>query len=192
VVLAFLAVTFTPFPNWLAGRLIVPPRIESAEAIVVLGGGIEDSHTLSVISLRRTIQGIRLYRQGLAPTIIFSGGKAGQEVAEAKVMASLAVELGVPSTAIWVETKSNDTWTEALEVARLAQPKGVRKILLVTDPFHMKRASVAFERAGFQVLSASLEIAVANARKPEARLNLMRRVCQEAVARLYYWIRGQI
>lgn len=192
VLVLFLAVAFTPLPNLLASWLIVSPQIEAAEAIVVLGGGIEDSQTVSLISLGRTIQGIRLYRQGLAPTIVFSGGKAGQEVAEAAAMASLAAELGVPATAITVETQSNDTWTHALEVARLAQPKGVKKILLVTDPLHMKRASAAFEGVGFRVLPASRETALVTAQKPETRLMLMREVSQELLARLYYWIRGRL
>lgn len=192
LVLLFLAVAFTPLPNLLAGWLMIPSRIEAAGAIVVLGGGIEDSRTLSQVSLRRTIHGIRLYRQGLAPVMIFSGGNAGQEAAEGALMASLAAELGVPSGAIWVEAGSNDTWTEALEVARLVQPRGIRKILLVTDPFHMKRARASFERAGFQVLLASSETAAASIKKPEARLDVMRQVCQEAIARLYYWIRGRL
>lgn len=188
IVLAFLAVAFTPLPNLVAGWLTVPSRIEEAEAIVVLGGGIEDSRTLSQTSLQRTIYGIRLYRYGLAPTIIFSGGEAGQEVAEGALMASLAVELGIPPAAIWTETRSTDTWTEAFEVARLTRHTGVRRILLVTDPLHMKRAGAAFERAGFEVLRAAGETAVPNVQKPEARLGLMRQVCQEALAQLYYWV----
>jgi len=191
-VLLFLATAFTPFSNLLAGQFMIPPEIRAAEAIVVLGGGIEDSRTLSGASLRRTIHGIRLYRQGLAPVMIFSGGHAGQAATEGAVMASLAAELGVPNAAIWVEASSNDTWTEALEVARLAQPKGIRRILLVTDLFHMKRARTTFERAGFQVLPASSEATVADTKSPEARLDLMRQVCQEAIAGLYYWIRGQL
>jgi uncharacterized SAM-binding protein YcdF (DUF218 family) len=192
LVLVFLAVAFTPLPNLLAGLLIVPSRIEAAEAIVVLGGGIVDARTLSPASLRRTVEGIRLYRQGLAPIIIFSGGNAGQEASEGALMASLAGELGVPSTAIWVEAVSNDTWTQAQEVGRLARPKEIRRILLVTDSFHMKRAHAPFERVGFRVLPASSGTAAGAEKKPEARLELMRRVCQEAVARLYYWIRGKL
>lgn len=142
--LGFVAVAFTPLPNVLAVWLNVPSRIEPAGAIVVLGSGIEDARTPSLISLRRTIEGIRLYRRGLAPAIIFAGGTARQEAAKGTVMASVAAELGVPNTAILVETRSNDTWTEAFEVARLAQPRGVRRILLVTDPFHMRRATAAF------------------------------------------------
>lgn len=190
LVLGFLTVAFTPLANALAARLNVPSRIEAAGAIVVLGAGIEDARTLSPISLRRTIQGIRLYRRGLAPAIIFSGGQAGQEAAEAGLMAALAIELGIPFGVIWTETRSSDTWTEALEVARLAQPKGIKKILLVTDRFHMRRASAAFERAGFEVLPASGDAALENVRKPEGRLILMRQVCLEAFARLYYWVRG--
>lgn len=190
--LLFLFTAFTPLPNVLAGRLIVSSRIEAAEAIVVLGAGIINSRTPSPASLGRTIHAVQLYRQRLAPTIIFSGGSAGQAAAESAVMASLAVELGVPTYAIWAEAESNDTWTEATEVARLAQPRGIKRILLVTDLFHMRRASAAFERVGFQVLPAAWETAAMGAYKPEDRLMLMRQVGLEAFARLYYWIRSQL
>ncbi len=192
VIVSFLSVAYTPLPNLLARWRSVPSRVAAAEAIVVLGGGIEDGRTLSLVSLRRTVHGIRLYRQGLAPLMIFSGGTAGQGAAEGPVMALLAVELGIPSDAIWVETQSNDTRTEALEVARLVRPKQVRKILLVTDAVHMKRASTAFQRVGFEVLAAPAETVSANARTPEGRLYLMHQVSREALARLYYWVRERL
>lgn len=192
VLLLCVVAAFTGLSDLLADRLIVPERIEAADAIVVLSGGIEDSRTLSPASLRRTIQGIRLYRRGLAPTIVFSGGKAGQDAEEAEVMAALAIELGVPNTAIWVERRSNDTWTQTLEVARLAQPKGIRRILLVTDRLHMLRARTAFERAGFEVLAASDLTESSGARAPEARLLLMRQILQETFASLYYWLRERV
>lgn len=190
--LLFVVVIFTPLPNVLAARLVVPPRIEAAQAIVVLGAGLESPRTLSLLSLRRTVHGIRLYRQGLAPMIVFSGGRSGEEGVEGSVMASLAQELGIPSTVIWTETQSNDTWTEALEVAKIARPNRVRTILLVTDPFHMKRASVTFERVGFRVLPAAPEPELDSASKPEIRLGLMRQVCQEALAGVYYWVRSRL
>jgi uncharacterized SAM-binding protein YcdF (DUF218 family) len=190
--LLFVVVIFTPLPNVLAARLVVPPQIEGAEAIVVLGAGLESPRTLSLLSLRRTVHGIRLYRQGLAAMIVFSGGRSGEEGVEGSVMASLAQELGVPSTAIWTETQSNDTWTEALEVAKLAHPRGIRTILLVTDPFHMRRARAAFERVGFRVLPAGPDPSLDDASKPEIRLGLMRQVCQEALARAYYWVRSRL
>ena len=54
VVLLFLAVAFTPLPNLLARRLMIPSRIEAAEAIVVLGGGIVDTRQviLAAMSLK--------------------------------------------------------------------------------------------------------------------------------------------
>lgn len=189
VLLVLLVCGFTPVPEQLARALAVVPRIEAAHAIVVLGGGVVDKQTLSLTSLRRTIHGMRLYRRELAPILVFSGGMAGQDVSEGVLMAQLAVELGVPNDAVWVESQSNDTWTEASEVARLVRPHGVHRILLVTDPLHMRRAIRAFERAGFEVLPAGWELSVGGNPKPEMRLTLMREVGQEALAQLYYWAR---
>src|SRR2546426_10030947 len=64
---------FTPLPNHLAQALRPEPRLEPADAIVVLGGGIDPDGTLTPDSLYRVTQGIRLYKARLAPLIVFSG-----------------------------------------------------------------------------------------------------------------------
>lgn len=190
IVVLLAACAFTPLPNLAAQWLVVAARLEPAQAIVVLGAGVEDRKTLSLGSLKRTVHGIQLYRQGWAPIIVFSGGLAGQEAPEATVMAQLAIDLGVPRDVIWTEARSNDTRTEALEVARLMQPHGVRRILLVTHPLHMRRALTDFERAGFDVVPAGWEVAPGKNVKPEGRLSLMRDVGQELLAEIYYRVRA--
>ena len=190
VVVVVFAVPFTPAPSWVAGHLAVSPRLEPADAIVVLGGGVQSNRELSEQSMRRTIMGIRLFRRGLAPVLVFSGGTAGQTAAEADVMAALARELGIPAQRILVETVSFNTRSEAVEVARLIGPEGKRQILLVTDPFHMGRAQAVFERAGFVVRPAPSDPWVDGHRRPEGNLWLMRQVGEELLARTYYVARG--
>src|SRR5438105_387345 len=69
VVLVCLA-ALTPLPNYLARALRLEPRLEAAEAIVVLGGGVQPDGALSSESLPRVMQGIRLYKASLAPPLV--------------------------------------------------------------------------------------------------------------------------
>jgi uncharacterized SAM-binding protein YcdF (DUF218 family) len=84
------------------------------------------------------------------------------------------------------------TREEAVRTKALLAPRQVRRILLVTDYQHMRRAQALFERAGFDVLPATTEEQSSVARGPEGRLELMRAVLGEVVARLYYRLAGYL
>jgi uncharacterized SAM-binding protein YcdF (DUF218 family) len=187
-----LAVPFTPAIDRLAVRMAVTPRLEPADVIVVLAGGLQYGDRLTEASMRRTVTGIRLYRARLAPVLLFSGGatEAGGPT-EAAVMAALARGLGVPDSDILLETASTNTWTEAVEVTRILKPRGLRRLLLVTDPFHMRRSRAVFERAGdFEVLPAPADPWETTALPPESRLAVTRRLSQELTGMMYYRARG--
>jgi uncharacterized SAM-binding protein YcdF (DUF218 family) len=76
-------------------------------------------------------------------------------------------------------------------MAALLQPRGVHQLLLVTSYEHMARSQRLFENVGFTVKPAPLED-LADARKPEVRLRLMRQVTQEFLARTYYRLAGYL
>src|SRR5437773_10351704 len=96
----------TPLPNYLALALRPVPRLEAADAIVVLGGSVEPDGALSPESLARVMQGIRLYKARLAPLIVFSGAAFGGRPAEREVAAPVARDLGVPSGPVVADTVS--------------------------------------------------------------------------------------
>lgn len=185
--LAFLAVAFTPLAGTLAHRLVEPAALGPADAIIVLGAGLGADGQLSERSLGRFVHGVRLYRRGLAPVLVFTGGPAARGRPEAEVRAALARELGVPATDIIVVAAARTTREEALRVKDDLGARGVSRILLVTDGSHMERARALFRRAGFTAQAAPLTEA---ATSPEDRLDLMRRVLQEVVARAYYRLAG--
>src|SRR5437879_2485242 len=95
----FFLGAFPPLPVFLYAMISVPVHIERADAIVVLaGGGVLASGQLTDTSLRRTVRGITLYRDGLAPLLVLSGA-AGRR-SEGAARAVLAGECGVPATAL--------------------------------------------------------------------------------------------
>jgi uncharacterized SAM-binding protein YcdF (DUF218 family) len=138
------------------------------------------------------LRGILLQKQGLAPVILFLGYARPGGPKEAEVRAVLARHLGVPEDAILVETQARTTREEAaLAWARL-HPGGTVRILLVTDPQHLVRATRLFAQVGFSVIPAAAEDFLRTDTSPEGRLTLTRLVLQEMLARAYYRLAGYL
>jgi uncharacterized SAM-binding protein YcdF (DUF218 family) len=140
---------------WLAGPLLVAEELRPCPFIVTLCGGCRFSGQLSEATCARVEYGVHLFRQGLAPRLILSGGRwAPHRPACAPRMKTLALALGVPSDRIVVEDRSSRTSENAREVAHLLRVHGALSILLVTSPLHMRRAKLCFEKQGVKVSSA--------------------------------------
>jgi uncharacterized SAM-binding protein YcdF (DUF218 family) len=182
-VLFFILCAYTPLPNLLSHRRGLPAPLEPAEAIVVLGGAVNLEGVLNESSLRSTLHGILLYRQGLAARLAFSGTVHQRGIVEADIRADIARQLGVTPTAILTESQARTTREEAARMAGLLQPMGIRTILLVADSEHMIRAQPLFERVGFTVHPAPVALY-------KSGLELTRDVVQEFLARLYYRLAG--
>lgn len=188
----FFISAFTPVPNILSHRLSPPSQLERADAIVVLGAGAWPDGVLSDSSMRRALHGMLLYRQGLAPLLVFLGPGSDEGPAEAEIRAQLARELGISPAAILTEAAVWTTRDEALRTGALLQARGLQKILLVTEAHHMKRARALFDQAGFKVLAAPVQEVSSDADSPEGRLQLMRRILQEFLAYAYNWAAGYL
>ena len=185
----FALVAFTPLPNLLAETLSVPAVIAPADAVIVLaGGGVSRQGLLSSVSFRRAVYGIGLYQEGWAPLLVFSGGGRG----EGGIRAALARRLKVPPEAMLTVSSGHTTREEAMQMQRLLQPRGVRRILLVTDAPHMLRARALFERVGFEVLPAPALDGTGSVERPQSRLDLFQRTLQELVALQYYRLAGYL
>jgi uncharacterized SAM-binding protein YcdF (DUF218 family) len=119
--------------HWLA----VTDPLEKADAIVAISGDTG----------ARADSAIALWKQGYAPVLIFSGGSRDPEsVASAELMKRTAVAAGVPETAIVVEGTSATTEENAQHVAELMRSRGLGSAILVTSPYHQRRAAMLFER----------------------------------------------
>lgn len=190
VLALFVGAAFTPLANALHSRLVPAPRLERAEAIVVLGAGVSSLGTLSDSSLRRALLGIELQRRGLAPRLVLLGPTAG-DVDEAAIRGALARSLGVRDGAIVPVTGGRTTREEAART-RAALGPAARRILLVTGGLHMARASALYERAGFEVLPAPVDDASGAGVSPQARLALLVRIGTELAARAYHRAAGYL
>jgi uncharacterized SAM-binding protein YcdF (DUF218 family) len=117
--------------------LDVTDPLAKADAIVAISGDTG----------ARADTAIALWKQGYAPVLIFSGGSSDpQSVASAELMKRTAVAAGVPGNAIVVEGISATTEENAQRVAELMKSRGMRSAILVTSPYHQRRAAILFER----------------------------------------------
>jgi uncharacterized SAM-binding protein YcdF (DUF218 family) len=182
---------FTPLSAAIVRRLGTAPRLERADAVVVLGGAVHADGALSSRSLGRTIHGVLLHRRGYAPLLVLLGAVAEDgQPRESEVRRALARDLGIPPEAI-LTAEAWNTPGEAERTAALLRPRGIRRILLVTESQHLTRARTSFEQAGFQVLPAPVD-GWPEATDPGDRLLLTTQVLGEALARVYYRLAGHL
>jgi len=147
-----------------------PPLIDSSwpadaatnVAIVVLGGGVQAQapeyggrSRLADSTLMRITYAADLARRhpGL---LVVSGGNPLQRVqeTEGEVMRRRLRTLGIASERIMVEQGARNTWQNAVLIKPMLQAHGVRKIVLVTDAWHMPRAVWCFRQQGIDVIAA--------------------------------------
>jgi uncharacterized SAM-binding protein YcdF (DUF218 family) len=91
-----------------------------------------------------------LYRMGWRLPVVASGGRQGGRVMAEIIRDALEAE-GVPREGIWLEGESDSTRANAAFSAKLLLPRGIRRIVLVTEAYHMRRAERDFLKEGFDV-----------------------------------------
>ena len=168
VSLAALWLFATPWmSDLLRGRLeaMHPPiaieRVPFADAIVVLGGGIDPPTALNPdpnlgAAADRYWHAFRLWRAGKAPEILISGGALPWRDAsstEAEAGVELLTDLGVPANRILLEPASMDTRQNAELSAAMLRSRGAERILLVTSALHMRRALRHVQKTGLEVMT---------------------------------------
>lgn len=119
-----------------------------ASAIVVLGAAQYVGHPSPVLRAR-VEHAIDLWKRGLAPRMIFTGGFGDRDTtSEAAVAQRYAIEHGVPARAIMIENTGRTTSESLQRVASLMEGEPTRDVILVSDPFHMLRLSILARRFG--------------------------------------------
>ena len=206
-----LAVMLTSVANWLSSPLLVQEGSPvKTDIIAVLGGGAYANGVLGSASNERLIKGVRLYREGRAPRLIFAGGsvlgvraKLGHTVlgmesvregrfVEAVLMQEEAVGMGVPEKDCLVEGNSLSTFENLRNLKAYMEKEGLKSATLVSSPLHMKRIELAAKKLGMDFHVSPAPDATMHKTTPIARIHLMRDVLWEYSAISLYWLRGQI
>jgi uncharacterized SAM-binding protein YcdF (DUF218 family) len=122
----------------------------AAEAVVVLGTQVLAGGRPSATLLARARHAARLYAGGKVARVIPTGGVGEHPPSEAEVAARVLRESGVPEEDILLEEKAQSTRDSARLVAAMARERGIRSLVLVTDPLHCVRSVGAFRAEGFE------------------------------------------
>lgn len=121
-----------------------------ASAIVVLGAAQYMGRPSPVLRARLD-HAIALWRKGLAPRLLLTGGVGdGDTMSEAEASRRYALNRGVPDSAILIEGRGRTTSESIHQVALIMDTLPTREVILVSDPFHMLRLAILARRSGLE------------------------------------------
>ena len=133
--------------------------VGNADAIVVLSASVypRDASEPEMLpgygTYLRCQYAAWLYRNWKQLPIVASGG-LDHDIVMADVMRKTLESSGVPGNMIWSEGASRSTYENALFTARLLRAKNIRRIVLVTEAYHMLRSAQCFRKQGLDVIPA--------------------------------------
>jgi uncharacterized SAM-binding protein YcdF (DUF218 family) len=193
VVAGLLVIVYTPLVPSLLRGLERRDELAPAPAVVVLGSVAWDEQTLSAAAQERFVHGYAVVRQGYAPRLIITRPPPPEKSWDAAVRRQIR-DLGFDFP-LDVVGPAGDTHEEAVAIAALARERGWDRVVLVTHPWHMRRAAAAFEKAGLKVICSPCAEGAHNlveAKGPRDRLGGFRYWIREAVGYRVYQVRGWI
>jgi uncharacterized SAM-binding protein YcdF (DUF218 family) len=123
------------------------------DAIIVAGCRVDSFGVASPALCRRVEKAVALWEEGFAPLVVFTGGRVKSAFREADIAGAYAETLGVPKSAIRLESNSINTEENAKYAAELFPCESV---LVVTDSYHILRCQIVFGRYFSKVGMASV------------------------------------
>jgi uncharacterized SAM-binding protein YcdF (DUF218 family) len=149
LVLARLEAQFPPLSPTgpIAGIVVLGGALNAADYDRLPGSGFNPA-------VGRIVAAARLAKQFPTARLLFSGGPTPADPrirSEAEAARDLFVALGIDRARVELETKSRDTYENAIYAKPIANPRPGEAWLLVTSAFHMPRAVGCFRQAGFAI-----------------------------------------
>lgn len=197
LLLFLVLIAYTPAIIGTSRALIRADPVPShADAVVVLSAGVTADGFLQGQGLDRLLTGLALIKRGIAPLLIVTreervfGDSTVNSSADQDSLIALAGVLNFVATPLVASTHD-----EAMAVKRIADRSGWKRIVLVTSPYHTRRACATFEHVGLTVSCVpgdSRDIAVRSLASPRDRVGAFGVWTYEVAATLQYKWRGWI
>ena len=125
-----------------------PTRSPEADAVVVLGAKVVAPGVAGAAIRRRVAHAVRVAEERRIDVLLLSGGKGGPGPSEAAVMRQLVLDFGIADERIVTEERSRNTFENGVYTGRIVRDRGWRRLTIVTDAWHMRRALYVFRRLG--------------------------------------------
>jgi uncharacterized SAM-binding protein YcdF (DUF218 family) len=154
-----------------------------ADAIVVFGAAVDAEGRPSLALADRVETACRLYHEGRAPVLIFSGGRGPGQIDEADAMRNLALRRGVPADAIVLDHDGVTTDATVRNTAALLDARNVHRVLAVSHAYHLPRVKLAYQSTGREVFTVPAQESRTLTRMPYY-------VLRETAAMWLYYARG--
>ena len=127
------------------------------DAIVVLGAAQYNGRPSPVLRARLN-HALSLYREELAPLVVVTGGVGrGDTTSEAVVGQRYLVSHGIPEGAVVAQGEGRTTMASMNAVTAWLHARGLRRVLLVSDPFHMFRLRLEARRTALEAYTSPTE-----------------------------------
>ena len=120
--------------------------------VIAIFGAAEYAGRPSPVYRARLDHGYDLFRQGMAPVVITTGGAAQDpDFSEGGVGRDYLLRRGVPEQALIAETQGADTAQSAARVANIMRANGMHSCIAVSDVYHVFRIRALLQHEGVQV-----------------------------------------
>lgn len=161
------------------GRSIAEP----VDAAIVLGGGIDGDGVIGYSTRRRVLAAVEALKQGKARRLIVTGGPLfrGSAVTVADLMAEHAMALGAPEGAVIREERAGTTFENLRFSFALADERGLGRLALVSDAYHLARAKALAAYFGHP----EVELVAAPGLRMDSDSNRISSILREAMAWWY-------
>ena len=129
-------------------------QLQDVDCIIVLGCQVRSDGTPSHMLEDRLRRGVALYENGAAPKLLMSGDHGNADYDEVDAMKRYAVDAGVPSQDVFMDHAGFSTYETMIRAKDIFQAK---KVLIVTQTYHLYRAMYIAEQLGLEAYGVAAE-----------------------------------
>jgi len=129
-------------------------KLEDIDCIIVLGCQVKEDGTLSHMLRDRLSRGVELYQMGAAPKLLMSGDHGRKDYNEVAAMKQYAIDNGVPSADVFMDHAGFSTYETVYRAKEVFQ---ARKVIIVTQQYHLYRALYIADSLGLEAYGVSAD-----------------------------------
>lgn len=127
----------------------------NVDCVLVLGCGVHPDGCPSDMLADRIAQGVALYENGTSPKLLMSGDHGRADYDEVNAMREMAVQAGLPADDVFMDHAGFSTY-ESMYRAR--DVFGAKRIVIVSQKYHLYRALYVAERLGLDAYGVSADL----------------------------------
>jgi uncharacterized SAM-binding protein YcdF (DUF218 family) len=190
-----LVVGYTPLVVRPTQALVRNDTLRPADAVVVLSSSVRKSGEMDDPFQNRVLHGYEVLRQGFAPRLVVThlapiSKRKSYIPAIREQFRHLQFDYPIEEVG-----PVDNTYDEARLVAQLLKEKGWKRVILVSDPTHLRRAAATFKKAGVPVLCSPCrnpEYDITRIKDPGERLKACRDLFHETIGYETYRLQGRL